>query len=93
MGRESRFPMTMTYLTNKRIFSKKDRESNPEKANIIAQQVYNTDAKATSGQNVLAPSEQIRLRIDEEVEMKEEEWPEREESKSASDGEREHCSK
>ena len=52
---------------------KKSRESNPEKANFIVQKWYDTVVltKKKNGQNLLAHSDQIRIRIDEDVDLEE----------------------
>lgn len=65
-----------------------------KKANLITLKGHNAAIIATSGQNLLAHSDQIRLGIDDKViEMEEEKEPEREENMNASDGKIEHSSK
>lgn len=91
IGRQIRSPKTMSYSTNEKYGKKKDRKSSPEKGNFIAQKRHST-VIITSGENLLAHSDQIRPRIDvNEIKMEEEEEeddPERDENMSASGGEK-----
>ena len=53
MGRQIRAPLTMTYSTNEKVWYKKNKESNPERAEFIMQ-------KERKRNSILAQADQIR---------------------------------
>ena len=61
MGRQIRAPLTMSYSTNKKVWYKKNKESNPERAEFIMQKGYNTVMKNRERRNsILTHADQLR---------------------------------
>ena len=61
MGRQIRAPLTMSYSTNERVWYKKKKESNPERAEFIMQKGHHTAIINREKRNIiLANSEQIK---------------------------------
>ena len=61
MGRQIRALLTMLYSTNEKVWYKKNKESNPEKAEFIMQKSHNTAIiNREKGDSILAHADQIR---------------------------------
>ena len=61
MGRQIRAPLMMSYSTNEKMWYKKNKESNPEKAEFIMQKGYNAAIiNKEKGSNELDHADQIR---------------------------------
>ena len=61
MGRQIRAPLTMSYSTNKKVWYKKNKESNPDRAEFIVQKGHNTAIiNREKGNGALSHVNQIR---------------------------------
>ena len=61
MGRQIRAPLMMSYSTNEKMWYKKNKESNPERAEFIMQKGHHTAIiNREKGNSILAHADQIR---------------------------------
>ena len=62
MRRQIRAPLTMSYYTNEKVWYKKNKESNLERAEFIIQKDHNTAIiNRAKGNSILGHADQIRL--------------------------------
>ena len=73
MGRQIRSPITMSFSTNQKMWYKKNKDANTEKAYFIMQKGNNTALITTEDRTMLAHADQIRERVEEDVVMEDNE--------------------
>ena len=71
MGRQIRSPITMSFSTNEKVWYKKHKDADPEKAYFIMQKGNNTAIITAKDRSVLAHADQIRNRYEEDIIMEE----------------------
>ena len=73
MGRQIRTLLTMSYFTNEKVWYKKNKESNPEKAEFTMQKIHNTAIiNREKGNSILAHTDLIRSQGEYEEQNEEE---------------------
>ena len=83
MGRQIRAPITISFALEEKVWYKRNKEAEPERAKFILQKGQNMAVLEKKGQAILAHADQFRARFEpENVEMPKEEHKETEEEEN-----------
>ena len=66
MGRQIRAPITMSFATEEKVWYKRNKEAEPERAKFILQKGQNTAIQVKKGQPILVHTDQFRARFEPE---------------------------